>query len=214
GAGNVSGPYNVDTRPYKYQWNAAVGYDGRNYLIVWDESDIVYNYPRRLYTDTVMALRVSESGQALDSAPIVVRYHATTNDRAYFYAIPRGVSFDGNTYSVFWRESRHGPDKLFVQQVGIDGTLRGKRTGISMASRYNWMVTMSPHCLGSNCLLLWGNRTGASNAAGYYMDDVYAVRYQSGRVLDSSPTLVLSNINVGLGYPHVCPAGDHFSFFA
>ncbi len=215
GAGNVSGPYNVDTRKHKYQWDTEVASDGRNYLIMWTEESLEGIYPRKYYLDTIKALRVSESGQALDDAPIVIRTHNTPAS-AVFLMIPLGVSFDGKEYSVFWREARTNSDKVLVQRVGIDGSLRGRIVPLypSRYLRNPWFVTSTPHCLNGNCLLVWGNRTGATDPFGFFVDDVYAVRYKAGAILDTSPILVMSNINVGLGYPQVIMAGDRFSVFA
>jgi subtilisin family serine protease len=215
GAGNVSGPFNVDPRRYKYQESVKVGFDGRNYLIAWAESETVYSYPRYLYRDSIKALRVSETGQALDDAPIVLMTHTTSRDFAPFFLIPLGVAFDGGDYSVFWRQAMRTSDRVYVRRVGTDGTLRGKQVKLFPKGRfrYPWFVTMTPYCLNGSCLLVWGNRTGATIPAGFYTDDVYAVRYQAGEILDASPLLLLSNINNGLGYPQLVTAGDHFTAF-
>jgi hypothetical protein len=83
----------------------AVGWDGTNFLVVWEEElDLASHYD-------VFACRVSGAGVLLDSSPIAIV-------RAPEQQSMPGVAFDGTNYFVVWTDYREEPNHPF----GVWGT--------------------------------------------------------------------------------------------
>ncbi len=73
----------------------AVGFDGTNYLVVWQDYRSGYSYD-------VYGARVTPGGAVLDPAGFIVA--KSDNDQTY-----PAVGFDGTNYLVAWQDSRSDP---------------------------------------------------------------------------------------------------------
>ena len=222
GAGNVYGPYlihtNQSSNSVAYHKYPAVAFDGANYLVVWNNWETIYSYPRMKNRNTVMAMRVSPSGDVLDPTPIVLMTH---EDRGDQWVFDIAAGWDGDAYTVMWGQvsSRSNRGNVYARRVGADGTLRGKAkrlypnrtTRISNHSRW---IEPRLACVPGSCLFVWAYRSGATSSAGYYLDDVYSVRLDGGALADSNATHLIAGVNVGLGYPEIATNGGDYLIMA
>ena len=98
----ISEAYGVQARP-------AVGSDGDNYFVVWDDE--------RNGLDDIFGARVDREGVVLDSAGIGIA------EATYLQERP-DVAFDGNNYAVIWQDNRTNIDyDIYMTRVGTDGTV-------------------------------------------------------------------------------------------
>jgi hypothetical protein len=95
--------------------NPVVGFDGTNYLVVWQRKKTSGTYDNDLYST-----RVSKSGTVLDTTPKKVV--ATANDET-----DARVAFDGASYLVVWQD--HNTSFTDSIAYGVSGALVDKTTG-------------------------------------------------------------------------------------
>jgi subtilisin family serine protease len=218
GAGGLHGPYVVDAG--WYHTYPMVASDGRNFLLVWSLQQEYTVFPGTLmYKSAVEALRIGPDGQPLDA---VTRELATITTRSpWRYVDPFGVAFNGSTYTVAWGNFNWGVPsflRIFAVEVGTDGSVRrsprklfpNKVTAPSSPVRGYLPRGPSLSCSRTSCLLAWGFRSGKTDDNGYYVDQAVGVRLQGAKLQDSSTTVLLSNINLGAGYPLVAAADDGY----
>jgi subtilisin family serine protease len=219
GAGNLDGPTLIHTNTETaYHEIPAIAFDGRNYLVAWDNYEEISSFRTYKFRNSIMAMRVTASGTPLDGAPIVLMSHT---DRGNSYIGGLGVGFDGAAYTVVWNQSSlsNGRGKVYAWQIGADGTLRGRphklypQRAFGLGSGRGSIV---PHiaCASRHCLLIWGVRSGALSPAGFYLDDIYGIRLAGTAIVDPSPIPLLSGINLGLGDPQVTTNGTDFLVLA
>ncbi len=115
GAGNA-GPTIVDyvsSRGHPSRNDIAT--DGRSYLSVWVEADIE--------RDWILVQRLSGTGEPLDLEPLLLQQKKLGYAKFLRNA---EVAFDGEAYTVIWSLITDNVDRIYAQQVGADGSIRGK----------------------------------------------------------------------------------------
>ena len=100
----------------------AVGFDGTNYLAVWQDFRAGY------YFD-IYGARVGLSGAVLDTAGIAISLAG--NDQ-----LAPAVGYDGSNYMVFWQDNRAETYDVFAARVGGSGNVLdpGGLTDVLVAS--------------------------------------------------------------------------------
>jgi len=156
----------ISQAPADQYW-PAVGFDGTDFLVVWEDhnsSDSI----------DVYGARVTPQGEILDSAAIVIT-QAAGNQR--FPAL----AFDGSNFLVVWEDNRSGSDDdIFGARVTPRGDfLDTAGIVISQAADYHGSPALAFD--GSNFLVAWeDNRSGSDF-------DIYFTRVTpQGEVLDST----------------------------
>src|SRR5438552_17715038 len=84
------------------QTDPAVGFDGTNYLVLWDRFD------PNLKTAGTYATRVAQDGTVLDPDGIQI---------ADGFRLSPKLAFDGTNYLVVWAEYRTGDADIFRHRV-------------------------------------------------------------------------------------------------
>jgi len=219
GAGNLNGPYLIHTDAFPaYHEIPTVAFDGRNYLVVWNNNEEISSFNRIKYKNTVMAMRITPSGEPLDASPLVIM---SREDNGNLYVQGVGAAFDGQAYTVTWDEYSfaNGLGEVYAQRIGADGTLRGpaqkvypKKTTLLTSRAYAIIPQIA--CVPGNCLFVWGVRSGARSPLGYYLDDIYGAQLVGNVIASTSPIHILSNVNLGLGYPQITTKGNEYLVFA
>jgi phosphoribosylformylglycinamidine (FGAM) synthase PurS component len=150
------------------QWSPAVGFDGADFLVVWED--------RRggNYRD-IYGARVTPQGAVLDTEGIVISQ--ATRDQ-----YSPDVGADGANFLVVWVDRRGGIyDDIYGARVTPEGTVLDP-LGIAIAQAAYYQSAPAVGSDGTNFLVVWqDNRAGS----GWY--DVYGTRVTpEGTVLDSA----------------------------
>jgi hypothetical protein len=152
--------------------DAAIAFDGENYLVVWDR--FVPSPPDPSGGYDVFGVRVTASGQVLDSAPLTI--YAAAGEQAF-----PAVAFDGVNYLVVWRDnttaSGPGPTDILgsrITRAGVNLDPSGLRISTAAQGQGEPDVVFAA----GNYLVAWTDgRNGSS--------DIYAARMSpDGVVLD------------------------------
>jgi hypothetical protein len=120
--------------PAHYLWSPAVGFDGRNYLVVWTESE-------RNGARQIVGVRVTPDGTVLDSPRIPIVTGATP-----------AVAFDGTNYLVVAWE--YWPSRLVATRVTPSGAVLDT-TPIVLSSSLESEPTPAVAFNGTNYLVAW-----------------------------------------------------------
>jgi hypothetical protein len=205
GAGNVSGPYVLDSG--WYQEPIAAASDGRNFLIAWGVNT-QREWPANRLTTFLKAERVGPGGELLDGSPLVLMSRRNS-DAAAFWVTDVSVGFDGQTYAVFWSTiGVRSPVRHYSSVIGTDGTVRHKKLVMRNrrlvpesypAAKARSVLIRYPQlrCHPGHCLLIWALRDFETSPEHYYVDKVYGAPFVNGVVGD--PVLLLKNVNIGGG---------------
>jgi hypothetical protein len=142
---------------------AAVAFNGTNYLVAWIRSEDVGRI-------TIRATRVTRDGAVLDPGGLVIAGLAQ-------WSTQHTVASDGAGYLVAWEDQRVGCCSIFGTRVGAAGNVLDP-AGIAIATRGREQLRPASAFDGTNYLVAWDDsRRGPT--------DVYAARVaRSGRVLD------------------------------
>ena len=153
----------------------AVGYDGSNYLVVWQDT-------RGTLTYDLYGTRVKPDGTVLDVAGLAI----STAAQSQFNP---AIGFDGTNYMVVWEDARngYGGADIYGARVKVDGTvlepggfLINAQAGLQRHPALSWD--------GSNYMVVWDDgRQGIQyiygarvNSAGAVVDAVGFVICQPG----------------------------------
>lgn len=148
------------------QADAAVAWDGTNYLVVWEDY-------RSGTTYDIYGARVSTAGAVLDAAGIAVS--AAANSQVY-----PAIAWGGASYLVAWHDSRAGPDwDIYGARVSAAGTVLDP-AGIAVSTAAFAQSFPAVAWGGVNYLVVWQDyRTDGVNG------DLYSARVSDvGAVLD------------------------------
>jgi hypothetical protein len=143
---------------------AAVAFDGENYLLVW----LDYRGGSDIY-----GARVTPQGAVLDSCGIVIPSTGVS-------ARNPAVGFDGENYLVVWQDGRNDPGDIYGARVTPEGAvLDPSGFAISVAARYQYNPALTFD--GSNYLVVWEDGRDSSEW------HIYGARVTpQGTVLDPS----------------------------
>jgi hypothetical protein len=156
----------VITRTAEYQAIPALGFDGANFLVVWED------YRSDGYR--VCGARVTPAGAVLDSSGFVI------SQTADFQEAP-ALGFDGANFLVVWEDYRNGSDyDIYGARVTPAGkVLDSSGFVISQAADNQWSPALGLD--GANFLVVWEDYRSGSDYC------IYGARVTpAGVVLDSS----------------------------
>jgi len=155
----------ISTAPV-YQGLTAIAFDGKNYLVVWEELRGSNYYD-------IYGTRVNQSGIPLDSAGIAISAEPD-------YQSHPSMVFDGTNFLVVWEDSRNietVPDVIGAR-VSQSGTVIDP-IGIPFSTAANYQYSPAVAFDGTNYLVVWQDYHSGSEY------DIYGVRVnQSGTVID------------------------------
>ncbi|MFP2907167.1 hypothetical protein ACLESD_19380 [Pyxidicoccus sp. 3LFB2] len=166
--------FEIASAPY-YHATPAVAFDGTNSLVVWERQ------PTSSTTSNIYTVRVSPSGQVLDSTSMALASSSVRQESPQ-------VAFDGTHFLVVWNELRtfSNPD-VYGARVGRDGRRIGAAFPIATGVSSEFRPTVAFG--GSEFLVVWSDaRSGVSGAT-----DLYGTRIStSGMVLDPGGRRIIS----------------------
>ena len=181
----------ITTAP-KDQTTPALGFDGTNYLVVWQSAATLSS--QRVSTVTLLSQRVSADGLLLGAGPTTL--HTATDQRPLLFGSP-SLAFDGSNYLVAVNVL-YGPGyycEMFSASatqlepiallVNPEGNVL-KTASLSIASQY--FFTSGPHSMalafnGTNYVAAW---IGDIQTDSGFSSVVYATFIdKSGQVLDT-----------------------------
>jgi len=155
----------VSTISY-WQMNASVGFDGTNYLVVWQDSR---DWSASRYD--IYGARVSRSGTVLDPT-------GTPISTAVGPQGSPAVSAGNINYLVVWTDCRNSSyDDIYGARVSQAGLVLDPE-GIPISTAADWQLAPAVSFDGTNFLAVWQDRRGEHW-------DIYGTRVsQAGIVLD------------------------------
>jgi hypothetical protein len=187
--GVVLEPYGIQIGCDRYsQASPALGFDGTNYLVVWDDNLLSYA--------DIFGARVSQAGVVHGRIPI--------STAAYYQELP-AVAFDGTNFLVVWQDYRNGVDyDIYGARVTPAGTVLDP-SGIAISTATMHQAGPSLAFDGTNFLVVWQDgRSGGDSS------DIYGARVSSaGAVLDTSG-IVISQAANGQWSPAIAFDGTNF----
>ncbi len=170
------------------QFNAAVSFDGTNFLVVWGDN-------RGVARTDVYGARVSPSGAVLDTNGIPI------STAAYDQDCP-ALSFDGTNYLVVWTDHRNDNDDIYGARVSPSGAVLDPQ-GVAICDTMRPQGYPAVSFDGTNYLVAWWDSRNAS-------PNIYGARVnQSGTVLDPQG-LAVCDTAVGRGRPAVSFDGTNY----
>jgi hypothetical protein len=111
--GGVLGPAELPlaeaSYPLRYLSSPAVGFDGRNYFVVWTESE-------PFVSRTVVGVRVTPDGTILDASRIPIVSGESP-----------AIAFDGTNYLVAWEDNRAATTDIYAARVTRSGRVLDPR---------------------------------------------------------------------------------------
>ena len=133
-----------------YGISPGVAFDGKNYLVVWADTD-----------GEIYAVRVSSEGAKIDDSPLKVTTGANSKVR------PVSIAFGGTSYLIAWRDFS---DAVKVARVSTSGAIIDDGAGTTVGQGfYPWAVFDGTnylvvwHAWGINGLDIFGNRISPTN---------------------------------------------------
>ncbi|HSH16259.1 MAG TPA: immunoglobulin domain-containing protein [Verrucomicrobiae bacterium] len=154
------------------QWQAAVAYNGTNYLVAWQDA--------RNGGQDIYAARVTPSGQVLETNGLPVATIA--NDQR----VPAVASLNGD-FLVTWQDGRNGAanQDIYAARITGGGTLV-ETNGFVVSNAANSQSAPANAVVGTNYVVVWHDfRSGVSL-------DVYAARVTPGGTLLDANAFVVS----------------------
>jgi len=158
------------------QYYPAVGFDGTNYLVVWQDSRL------RPYHD-IYGTRISVGGVVLDTAGIAICTAANEQGNP-------SIAFDGTNYMVVWQDGRSGSSAdSYGTRVSVDGVVLDT-AGIAICTAANEQWNPSIAFDGTNYFVVWEDHRNES------WGDIYGTRVSAeGVVLDTSGVAICTVTN-------------------
>lgn len=155
------------------QTHPAASYDGRNWLVVWQET--------RSGSADIYGAKVSSDGSVLDSRAIAIS--TATGDQT----LP-AVSHDGANWLVVWQDKRNGSNTdIYGARVSTDGTVLdsdGVLIGPAPSRGNNFAPAVSHN--GTSWLVVWQQRVSLGNPQVDFSSRIIGARVAgSGAVLDN-----------------------------
>ena len=169
-----------------YQSVPAVAFDGRNFLVVWNDA--------RGGDGAVYGSRVTPAGVVLDTAGIAI-------PTAAVHQIYPAVAFDGTDFLVAWQKDSLD---IYAARVTSNGVVLDS-TGIlvSNATPSNqWYPAVATD--GTNSIVIWGGLSGDASC------DIFGARVaDNGALLDTLAIAISGAANIQ-GHPDVASDGQDF----
>ena len=146
------------------QLNPVVGFDGTNYLVVWQDN--------RSGASDIYGARVSTGGTVLDGAGIAISTAASSQQDP-------AMVFAGTSYLVAWSDFRNGQSDVYASLVSTAGVVLSP-LGTSVSGGTGTQTLPAVAFDGTNSLVVWQDPR-AGNL------DIFGARVnQTGVVLDAA----------------------------
>lgn len=174
------------------QWYPALGFDGANFLVVWQDYRNDPNAP------DIYGARVTPGGVLLDTEGFVI---TQAPDRQY----APGIGFGGGSFLVVWQDLRSGgknfdiygtrvtPDGLVLDPAGI---------AVSQAAGMQWCPVTAFD--GANFLVVWHDDRGGTYS------DIYGARVTPGGAVLDPAGIAISQAASSQWYPSLGFDGTNF----
>ena len=148
------------------QCDPAIGYDGANFLVVWQDDRSGPDDPG------IYGARVTPGGTVLDPSGFYI------SQAGYGQYLPV-LAFDGANFLVVWEDQRSSEYDIYGARVNTAGTVLDP-SGIAISTATNGQLSPAVAFDGTNFLVVWEDwRSG-----GYY-NDIYGARVTpQGTVVD------------------------------
>ena len=153
------------------QYGPALGFDGANFLVVWND-------PRSGSDDDIYGARVTPSGTVLDPSGLVVSQAAGNQ-------CGPALGFDGANSLVVWSDLRSGSDgaDIYGARVTPSGTVLDP-LGFVVSQAAGSQCGPALRFDGANFLMVWPDGRSGSD------DDIYGARVTpAGVVFDEGPVV-------------------------
>jgi subtilisin family serine protease len=198
-----------------------VAFDGRNYLVAWNESWSTMHgtYPHNYWTQTyrLNVQRFAYGAAPLDPEPVTLLSHT---DRGQSGILSVQVDFDGQAYVVLWGLVNSVTDRTsaFITRILPDGKIQRRRILVfpraapDNGRRYQGGAPLVA-CTPGNCLIIWGARDGELSPSGLYLDKVYGMFLKKSR-LSGRVFRIRGDINLGAGPVQIATDGTDFLVMA
>ncbi|MCX6842733.1 MAG: hypothetical protein NTX53_10670, partial [candidate division WOR-3 bacterium] len=157
-----------------YQHSPALGFDGANFLVAWEDSRGGYDW-------AIYGARVTPQGTVLDPDGFVI------SEEAYFQQSP-ALGFDGANFLVAWEDARGGVDwDVYGARITPQGVVLDPDGLVILQAAYG-QDTPTLGFDGANFLVAWADGRGGSS-------DIYGARVTpQGTVLDPSGLAVSQTV--------------------
>jgi len=165
------------------QFSPAIGFDGTNYLVVWED------YRRSDYCD-IYGSRVTKQGTVLDTAGIAV-------SKSQYGQFDPAVAYDGTNYLVLWEDCyNEGKPDIYGTRVTPSGSLLDYGRVIPQAGvQSNLAMTRGS---GSHLFLVYQSWTGTEGGKIYNTDRIWgAMDPTPGGGIEETPSAELRMTNSG-----------------
>ncbi|NLH47224.1 MAG: hypothetical protein GX444_01330 [Myxococcales bacterium] len=175
-------------RPANQEQQAALAYDGANYLAVW--RDQRYGEDVNIY-----GARLTATGVVLDPAGIAIS--RATNTQEY-----PTVVFGGSYFLVVWQDKRSAVYDIYGARVATDGTVADP-SGILISDAVGDQLRPAAAEVGGVYLATWQDQRNANY-------DIYGAQLnQSGTVLQATGIPITTNAGAQ-EYPAVAADGSQY----
>ena len=156
------------------QWEPALGFDGANFLVVWQD---VRNYPD---TSDIYGARVTQAGEVLDPSGIAI------SAAAYGQYVP-ALAFDGANFLVVWTDDRSGEHDIYGAWVTRGGVVSDEGPVVRQKGGQRYPVLARGS--GSQMLLAYWGWAGIVGGTTYNTDRIWGkVNPAPGIVETRQPT--------------------------
>jgi len=173
-----------------WQYSPAVGFDGTNFLVVWENLGIA-----SYFTD-IYGARVTPQGVVLDPSGFVI----SQADCDQFFP---ALAFDGTNFLVVWEDQRDDCD-IYGARVTPAGTVLDP-SGFVVSQARDSQCSPAVAFDGANFLVTWGDFR-----SGNYYFDIYGARVTpQGTVLDPAG-LAISRADDNQRFPALAFDGTNF----
>jgi hypothetical protein len=190
-ADSVGSAFHIGTDPVigsamENQFNAAVGSDGTDYLVVWDDQRCTSDFD-------IYGARVAADGTVLDEVGLDLCTAVEDQEEP-------AIAFDGTNYLVVWTDGRSGSSDIYGSRVAADGQVLDP-DGFVISTAVSAQLNPSVAFGDTAYLVTWTDwRDGNAN--------IYAARVAlDGTVIDASGIAVCDSA-AGQEYPAVSSDGS------
>jgi hypothetical protein len=150
------------------QTSPAVGFDGANYLAVWQDERNKVGEP------DIYGARVTPAGGVLDTSGFLITQCARGQYAPH-------VGFDGTNFLAVWEDDRNGYTDVYGARVTPGGTVLDP-DGIAICTAQNYQYSPTIAFDGTNYVVVWEDYRN-----GWDQPDIYGARVTpGGAVLDPS----------------------------
>jgi len=163
----------VDLFPaVEYQVDAAIAFDGANYLVVWSDYRSKSSYD-------IFGARVATDGSIVDEGGFII-------SAAAGYQESPAVAFDGTNYLVVWTDMRGGSDGIYASRVDPAGNVLDP-DGVVICAEAGAQADAAIAFGDSTYFVVWTDSRDAN-------ENIYGARVDTGvNVLDSGGSAICTD---------------------